>query len=122
MEEQRRHGLGTGFIRRFPRRKFTTVVGILSRGKYNIVPCLEIGEGGMRFLAQEKHLKGGLVVANLFLPKEHFVAVTGEVVYMSETDSTGRSSYGLKFRNLSFESKRQIRDYIAEKPANEPNI
>jgi hypothetical protein len=119
MEEQTTQAKGTAFIRRFPRRKLTTVVGVLSRGKYNIVPCLEIGEGGLQFQASEKHLKGGLVVANLFLPKAHFLAVTAEIVYIVQTDTSGRSCYGLRFKNLSFECKRQIRDYIAEKPAAE---
>jgi len=119
MKEQTTQAKGAGFIRRFPRRKLTTVVGVLSRGKYNIVPCLEIGEGGLQFQASEKHLKGGLVVANLFLPKAHFLAVTAEIIYAVQTDSSGRSCYGVRFKNLSFESKRHIRDYIAEKSAAE---
>jgi hypothetical protein len=107
-----------GFTRRFPRRKLTTVVGVLAQGRYHIVPCLEIGEGGLQFQASQPHLNGTLIVANLFLPREHFVAVTGEIVYATAKDGV-RANYGLKFRNLSFEAKRQIRDYIAEKPAEE---
>ena len=123
MEEARRQSPSTGFVRRYPRRKLTTVVGILFKGAYSIVPCMEIGEGGLRFQCQADILTGGLVVANLFVPREHFIAVTGEIVYViPNDDKTGPHSYGVKFKNLSFESKRQIRDYIAEKPANEPNV
>jgi hypothetical protein len=119
MGEQGKLDVGAVYNRRFPRRQLTTVVGVLSQGIYNIVPCIEIGEGGLQFQASEKHIKGALVVANLFLPKEHFMAVTAEIVYVVPLDKGGRSSYGLKFRNLTFEARRQIRDYIAEKPATE---
>ncbi len=119
MGEQSARDEGLAFIRRYPRRKITTVVGVLSGGQYNIVPCLEIGEGGLQFQASEKHFKGGLVVANLFLPTAHFLSVTAEIVYIVQTDASGRSCYGLRFKNLAFESKRKIRDYIAEKTAAE---
>ena len=119
MEEEIKQDFGTAFSRRFPRRQITTVVGVLFRGVYNIVPCIEIGEGGLQFQASEKHPKGATVVANLFLPRQHFIAVTGEVVYVGAQQKGGRASYGVKFKNLSFEAQRQIREYIAEKKANE---
>jgi hypothetical protein len=119
MEEEVKQDFGTGDNRKFPRRRITTVVGVLYRGIYNILPCTEIGEGGLEFQASEKHPKGSLVVANLFLPKQHFVAVTAEIVYVGGQQKGGRASYGLKFKNLSFEAQRQIREYIAGKKANE---
>ncbi len=94
-------------------------MGVLYRGIYNIVPCIEIGEGGLQFQASEKHPKGALVVTNLFLPADHFISVTAEIVYVEAVDQGRRNNYGVKFKNIAFEARRRIRDYIAQKPATE---
>ena len=61
------------------------------------------------------------VVLNFFIPGRDFVSVRGQIVYSrpNKSDSTDGVSYGLKFHELPFEGKRMIRDYIAEKTAQE---
>jgi hypothetical protein len=102
------------FTRRFPRRRFTQNTGLLNLGTYSIVLSLEIGEGGI-LIRSDHHLEvGHHVVVNFFISEKGFITVTGEVRYKME-----ESIFGLKFTNLPFESKRFIRDYIAEKTAAE---
>jgi hypothetical protein len=107
------------YNRKFPRRSFHTLVGLLYKGVYTIAPCVELGEGGVLMKVNGKLEAGSLAVINLFLPKADFVTVTAEIVYSIPSKNEEPSRYGLKFKSLSFESKRNIRDYIADKTENE---
>jgi hypothetical protein len=107
------------YRRRFPRRLFFRAVGILVGGKYTMESGVEIGEGGL-LLESKRDLKiGNNIVVNLFVPKGSFVTVTGQIIYVlapkEKLPVLKDPAYGIKFNNLTFESKRMIRDYIAEK-------
>jgi hypothetical protein len=105
--------------RRFPRRQFKHSVGLLFLGKYHIVSGLEIGEGGMLFECPQALIQNQHVVINFFVPERSFVTVTGEVLYSKPEGTEQKISVGVKFISLPFESKRMIRDYIAEKTSAE---
>lgn len=111
------------FRRRFPRRRFQNSVGVLCRGKFEMVLGSEIGEGGLLFLSGETFPVGADVVANFFVPGRNFVTVRAQLIYAipAKTGKNARLSYGVRFIGISFEAKRMIRDYIAEKTAIEAN-
>ena len=77
-----------------------------------IVQGREIGEGGVLIVSNEFLEKGCHVVLNFFMAKNRFVTVTGEIVYKIENK---QELFGIKFINLSFEGKRAIREFIADK-------
>jgi hypothetical protein len=96
-------------------------VGVLCGGDYAVEPCIEIGEGGMLFYTKRALKVGQAVVMNFYVPKRDFITVTGELIYklQDKAETNSKVSFGVKFNNLSFESRRMIRDYIAEKTAHE---
>jgi hypothetical protein len=100
--------------RRFPRRRFSAPAGLLVQGHYSIVMSGEVGEGGMLIKNADRNipLKTG-VVLNFYIPLKGFVSVMGEKAYDNDYGT------GFRFLDLSFESKRLIRDFIALKTANE---
>ena len=104
------------FRRRFPRRHFKKKIGILHSSRYLMVECCEIGEGGVLTQSPRELPDGSLLILNFFVKKGCFVSVLGEVVYKKQSQM---ASYGIKFINLSFEAKRAIRDYIADKSSEE---
>ncbi len=110
------------YRRRFPRRQFYFSIGVLSQGRYDVVPGIEIGEGGL-LLDSNRVLKvGSQVVLNFFIPQKGFVGVTGQIAHVTGANAEKKVkefAYGIKFSNLAFENKRMIRDYIAELKSNE---
>ena len=106
----------TPFRRRFPRRQFNEPLGLLVRGKYFLVEGVEVGEGGMAFACDMALDKGQKVVLSFFVPRQSFVSVTSEIIYLNPTPQRkGFITYGIKYVNLDFDSQRMIRDYIADK-------
>jgi hypothetical protein len=109
-------------------------------GNYNVSVGQEIGEGGLLLESQVELAVGATVVVTFFVSGSCFTVVTGEVLYKVKKTDQSKSKvqsqkndqsklndqpkskdqhYGLRFVDLTFESKRAIRDFIAEKSSNE---
>lgn len=100
--------------RRVPRRAFEAKVGILLAGRYNIERSYQVGEGGMMIsCAQDKLEEGIQLVVNFFLPSGSLVMVRGIVRSVIEAASGHPKRYGVEFVNVGFQSKREIRNFVA---------
>lgn len=109
------------FRRKFPRRRFKRGVGVLSGGKYFMTMGFEIGEGGLSFRSEKDLKVGAVIVLNFQVPDGEFVSVRAEV-RNSETKAELRSGgpvYGCAFENLVFERKREIRNFVTNRPESE---
>lgn len=106
--------------RRFPRRNFRRGVGILIGGKYFLGTGSEIGEGGISFKSTEKLVKGALVVISFQIPDGQFVSVRAEVRNLeTENANSMEMVYGCAFENIPFERKREIRNFVTNRPETE---
>jgi hypothetical protein len=115
--------------RRFPRRQFHHRLGFLFRGVYTIIHAREIGEGGMLVETDLPLVVGEKAVIAFFIQQNFFTMVTTEVLYKAQDPKISESNgirrmqqYGVRFTALSFEAKRTIRDYIAEKSSIEAKL
>lgn len=100
--------------RRVPRREFLAPVGILLRGKYAVERCYQVGEGGMMFSLNNLKMELGRQVAlTFFLPTGFVVMVRGTVRSIIPADEKYPVRYGVEFLNLGFQSKREIRNFVA---------
>lgn len=109
------------FRRKFPRRRFRRNVGILVGGKYFMSGGFEIGEGGLSFTSERVLKVGALLVLNFQVPDGEFVSVRAEI-RNAETEgekSPGPVIYGCAFENLIFERKREIRNFVTNRPESE---
>lgn len=104
--------------RRFPRRKFHRNVGYLYKGQYNVVECVQIGEGGMMVYSPHAHQKGDCVVVSFMVPGRDFIICRAMVQYPMQ-DQQGRTLYGMRFIDISFEYRRMLRDFISAKTEDE---
>lgn len=102
------------YRRRFPRRPFNRPVGFLYDGTYNVENGLEIGEGGIKVDSLRNVYIGDFVTVSFFLYEYQLVSVVAQVLYMVRGDN-GKHSFGMKFTDIPFESKRMIRDFISGK-------
>jgi len=103
--------------RRFPRRRYSSPVGILFAGRYQVRHGFEISEGGMLCELFDSAQDQSPVVLSFYVPGRDFVTVRGVVVYVKPPSEKmgGQASMGVKFQNLPFAHRRFIRDYIADK-------
>lgn len=104
--------------RRFPRRHFRRGVGILLGGKYFLGNGSEIGEGGMSFCSEKALKVGALVVLSFQIPDGEFVSVRAEVRNQDKMNDGGLE-YGCAFENIAFERKREIRNFVTNRPETE---
>lgn len=118
------------FRRKFPRRRFRRSVGVLSGGKYFMTAGFEIGEGGVSFQTRTPLKIGALVVLNFQVPDGEFISVRAEIRNSEnppdmQVGADGRVTqdgllvYGCSFENLRFERKREIRNFVTNRPASE---
>ena len=101
--------------RRFPRRKFKQVMGLLFRGAYDISQSVQIGEGGMLIRSPHAHKDGEKVVISFLVPGRGFMIVRAQIQYSLPDKKSGSAFWGVKFLNLSFENRRILRDFISAK-------
>ncbi|PWU18573.1 MAG: hypothetical protein C5B49_07005 [Bdellovibrio sp.] len=104
--------------RRFPRRIFRRGIGVLSAGKYFIATGCEIGEGGVSFTTDTSIRIGGLVVLSFQIPDGQFISVRAEVRNEAKNNE-GHLNYGTAFETVSFERKREIRNFVTNRPESE---
>lgn len=109
------------FRRKFPRRRFKRSVGVLSGGKYFMTTGFEIGEGGLSFRCEKSIRVGALVVLNFQVPEGEFVSVRAEIrnSEVKPEVQEGEVIYGCAFENLVFERKREIRNFVTNRPESE---
>ncbi len=100
--------------RKVPRRTFERKVGVLVKGAYEVNSAFEIGERGMLIATELPLTKDDLVVITFNIPGLLNTVVRGIVRYSLE-DALGiaTTKYGIEFQNIDFQSKRQIRKYVA---------
>lgn len=103
--------------RRFPRRLFRRGIGVLSGGRYFLAQGAEIGEGGISFRTTENLRLGALVVVSFQIPDGQFVSVRAEI--RNEETITADILYGCAFENITFERKREIRNFVTNRPETE---
>ncbi len=105
--------------RRFPRRNFRRGVGILAGGRYFLGTGSEIGEGGISFKSTENIIKGALVVVSFQIPDGQFVSVRAEIRNLEDQTEGAEMVYGCAFENIPFERKREIRNFVTNRPETE---
>ena len=108
------------FRRKFPRRAFNRVIGVLSHGHYQITDAGEIGEGGLSFVLGTELKTGDEIVINFQIPGGGFASLRAEI--RSVRVQEGRYLHGVSFRNALFSHKRQIRAFVSARGANESLI
>lgn len=99
--------------RKYPRRQFRRKMGILYDGKYWSGNGVEIGEGGISFHLGQPFSEGRGVVVNFQIPGGAFVSVQAEIKNIRKDNKTGMFNYGVSFRTLKFDHKREIRAYVS---------
>jgi c-di-GMP-binding flagellar brake protein YcgR len=99
--------------RKYPRRGFRRKLGILFDGKYWMGNGVEVGEGGLSFLLGQAFPEGRSVVVNFQVPEGGFVSVQAEIRHITKDRKSGLFQYGVLFKTLKFEQKREIRSYVS---------
>ena len=99
-------------VRRFPRRPFKYQTGCLVQGVYFTSEAIELGEGGMSIYADGKTFhQGDEFVLTFKLPQSVMIVQRARVVSVRELQ--GRQVYGFSFLNVSFDQKRDIRNFVS---------
>ena len=99
------------YRRIYPRRKFRRSIGILFRGSYEIGGAEEIGEGGISFFHSSQMAVGDSIVVSFQIPLAPFICVHAEI-RNQRISADGKILYGCSFGILSFENKREIRNFV----------
>jgi hypothetical protein len=98
--------------RKFPRRRFARVMGVLINGDYSVNMGAEIGEGGLAFLSTHQLPLDAEAVISFQIPSGSFVCVRIQI-RNQQPDPSGGYLMGCSFENLKFEHKREIRSYVS---------
>jgi hypothetical protein len=101
------------FRRKYPRRGFRRKLGVLFDGKYWMGNGVEVGEGGLSFLLGQVFPEGRSMVVNFQVPGGGFVSVQAEIRHITKDRKSGLFQYGVLFKTLKFEQKREIRTYVS---------
>ncbi len=104
--------------RKYPRRSFTSRVGILIQGKYFIESSLEIGERGMMFTTEIALREQEEIVVSFVIPETFVVITRAQVRYYIQKGSVAK--VGVEFVNISFEDRRRVRDFISQRKDKTP--
>jgi hypothetical protein len=108
--------------RRVPRRSFENPVGVLYRGKYVVEKAFQVGEGGMMISCSQEMKVSDSLVVNFFLQSHVTVIVRGIVRNVLQAEGDLPARYGIEFQNLEFNSKREIRNFVASATLNEGSV
>jgi hypothetical protein len=88
-------------------------MGILFAGRYWMGMGGEIGEGGASFHLGQNLPEGKDIVINFQIPGGGFVSVQSEIKNVRKDATTGLVIYGVSFKTLKFEAKREIRAFVS---------
>ncbi len=105
------------FRRKFPRRAYARMVGVLLGGKYEMFKAGEIGEGGMSIFGEVAFTEGNHIVLTFQIPGGDFVSIRS--VVRSSRMQEGRFNHGLSFENIQFTHKRQIRAFVSSRSSDD---
>jgi hypothetical protein len=103
--------------RKYPRRNFSSQVGVLINGLYYVLESFEIGERGMLFETEIALKDRENMVISFVIPGGHIVITKASVRYQLKKDS--KAKVGVEFTNISFEDRRKVRDFIAQRKENQ---
>lgn len=103
--------------RKYPRRNFSAQVGVLIKGEYIIQRSFELGERGMLFETDMaiRSLEG--MIISFVIPGGHIVITKAVVRYQIKKGTKAR--VGVEFTNITFEDRRKVRDFIAQRKVNQ---
>jgi hypothetical protein len=99
--------------RKYPRRDYFAKVGVLIQGKYFVEASLELGERGMMFTTEIAMPDLKEIVVSFSIPDSFIVITRAQVRYSVRKGQ--KSNVGVEFTNISFEDRRKVRDFIAQR-------
>lgn len=102
-----------GIRRQYPRRKMHRKVGVLCGGVYFVCESDEIGEGGMSILTDYILTEGHEIVVSVQIPGAGFVFLRGAILSTQKRPGDARVLHGIKFKDIEFSTKRQIRSFVS---------
>jgi hypothetical protein len=104
----------SGFLqRKYPRRSLNRMIGILCRGTYFLALAGELGEGGLSFGSEYVITEGNECLVSLQIPSGSFVFLRALVVANRKKQGDQMITHSLKFTNIDFSHKRQIRTFVS---------
>ena len=99
--------------RRYPRKAFKRVIGVLYYGDYQLSQVTEKGEGGLQLSASAPYRVDDQILMSFFINADTFVAVRGIVRNQFQRAKTERAC-GVEFIDLPLNVKRIIRNIVAD--------
>lgn len=99
--------------RKYPRRAFNRKVGLLCHGVYFLGAAKELGEGGLSFVSDFVLSDGNELVVSFQIPEGSFVFLRAVVTGTQKNKGDKNITHGLKFTNIDFSHKRQIRAFVS---------
>ena len=107
-----------GFFRRkFPRRAFSRLIGVLLNGNFDMFKAGEIGEGGMSIYGEVALPEGNHIVLSFQIPAGDFISI--RAIIRSSKNEKGRFIHGLSFESIQFAHKRQIRVFVSSRSSDD---
>lgn len=97
--------------RKYPRKSFRKAVSLMFDGKATVAQGIDIGEGGLSFVTEEKINPPKKIIVNFFLSDKDFFSV--RISLLNTFKQADGYSYGASFDDVSIALKRQIRAYVA---------
>lgn len=91
------------------------LIGILCSGHYFVAHSGELGEGGMAILSEYVLEVGQHIVVSFHIPGGDFVSLRGEVKAVHKKNSAGLVPHGIRFEQIQFAHKRQIRSFVSSR-------
>lgn len=104
--------------RKYPRRSFKAKVGVLIQGQYMIETSGELGERGMLFETSMALRSLENMVISFSIPGGHVVVTRAQVRYQIKKGNVAK--VGVEFTNITFEDRRKVRDFIAQRKEDVP--
>lgn len=99
--------------RKYPRRNFNAKIGVMIQGNYFIESSFELGELGMLFETSVALKSLENMVINFVIPGGYVVMTRAQVRYQVKKGT--KAKVGIEFTNISFEDRRKVRDFIAQR-------
>lgn len=98
--------------RRVPRKKVNRPAGILVRGEYLVGRVVQVGEGGVMLEANHQFAENDRLLVTFSLRGDDFITSKATIRYIKETEKKS-FSFGVEFDELPFQSRREIRSFVA---------
>lgn len=109
--------------KRLPRRLYSRAIGILSHGGYDLCEIVEISEGGMMVRAvNQVYPDKTAALLNFYLPNGGMMIIQADVCWVKKVNELPGTFVGFQFRKVTFQYRRLIRAYVAEKHPDEVNL